>query len=149
METMQILLALEQCQMIYNLGKYNDAISAAIELIQQQGEKLAAYESGMPTAEQLIEALDNIVWYNGHAEWLLKLADALQNCKQNESIAGFPFEEWGTEKHAIWMILVGLFGNWGTSVRSGWIEQKKMAAEFIRMICKTYIEAELLEEDER
>lgn len=37
METMKVLLALEQCQMTCNLGKYNDAITAAIELIQQQG----------------------------------------------------------------------------------------------------------------
>ena len=44
METMKILLALEQCQMTHNLGKYNDAISAAMELIQQQGERLAAFE---------------------------------------------------------------------------------------------------------
>ena len=44
METMEILLALEQCQMTYNLGKYNDAIAAAMELIQQQGERLATLE---------------------------------------------------------------------------------------------------------
>ena len=45
METMEILMALEQCQMTYNLGKYNDAVTAAMDLIQQQGERLAAYES--------------------------------------------------------------------------------------------------------
>ena len=38
METMEILLALEQCQMTYNLGKYNDAITVAMELIQKQGK---------------------------------------------------------------------------------------------------------------
>ena len=143
METMEILMALEQCQMTYNLGQYNDAVTAAMELIQQQGELLAAYESGTPTAEQLIEALDNIVWYNGHGEWLLDLADALQNCKKKKSIAGFPSEEWGTEKHTLWMILVGLFGDWGTSVRSGWIEKTKDAAAFIRRICRTYLEERL------
>ena len=50
METMEILLALEQCQMTYNLGKYNDAIAAAMELIQQQGERLAALEQSCETA---------------------------------------------------------------------------------------------------
>ena len=50
METMEILLALEQCQMTYNLGKYNDAIAAAMELIQQQGERLAALEQACETA---------------------------------------------------------------------------------------------------
>ena len=44
METMEILMALEQCQMTYNLGQYNDAVTAAMELIQQQGERLAAFE---------------------------------------------------------------------------------------------------------
>ena len=33
------------------------------------------------------------------------------------------------------MLLVGMFGNWGTSINSGWIEKTKECAEFIRNLC--------------
>ena len=31
-------------------------------------------------------------------------------------------ENWGTEEHCVYMMLVGMFGDWGTSIRGGWIE---------------------------
>ena len=45
METMKILLALENCQMAYNLGEYNEAITKAIQIIQAQGERIADLEN--------------------------------------------------------------------------------------------------------
>lgn len=85
--------------------------------------------------EKIIEVLQTIVFYNGHAEWMLPLAEILEErdrfytCGETDII-------WGTEEHFIWMLLCGLFGDWGTSIRSGWIENTKEAAEFIRMICE-------------
>lgn len=80
------------------------------------------------------EALRNIVFYDGHKEWLMRIADVLEN---TQSVVSCPFShrQWGTEEHTIWMILVGMFGDWGTSIRGGWIERNKEAAEFIRDIC--------------
>ncbi len=79
-------------------------------------------------------ALECIVWYNGHEEWLEKLADELEKA---EEVYGNPLDPnvWHSEEHVIWMLLVGMFGNWGTSIRGGWIEQTKECAEFIRSLC--------------
>lgn len=86
-------------------------------------------------SESLEYALECIVWYDGHYEWLEKLADALETTK---GIYANPFEanEWHTEYHTIWMLLVGMFGDWGTSIRGGWIENTKEAAKYIRTLCK-------------
>ena len=47
------------------------------------------------------------------------------------------FKEWGTEEHTIWMMLVGAFGDWGTSIRSGWISDKQGCIEYLKW-CKDY-----------
>ena len=80
-------------------------------------------------------ALESIVWYDDHFEWLESLADALE--RGNGRIYKNPFDtgKWHTEEHCIWMLLVGMFGNWGTSIRCGWIEQTKECAEYIRCLC--------------
>ena len=81
-----------------------------------------------------IESLRCIVFYDGHKEWLLNLAEQLEN---TQSIVPCPLDHshWHSEEHVIWMILIGMFGDWGTSIRGGWIERNKEAAEFIRNIC--------------
>lgn len=80
-------------------------------------------------------ALSAIVSYDGHADWLMNLADELDACKGFYSNP-LPTELWATNRHFIWMLLVGMFGSWGTSIRSGWIENTADAARFIRSICK-------------
>ena len=87
-------------------------------------------------SNSLQSALEEIVWYDGHYEWLKNLADQL------EKTSGFyanPFTagQWHTEEHTIWMLLVGMFGSWGTSIRGGWIEETKEAAKYIRELCMT------------
>lgn len=72
-----------------------------------------------------------IASYDGHEDWLLNLADDLEGSDGNYP-SPFPVALWNKEAHVLWMLLVGLFGNWGTSIRSGWIEDTKGAAEFIR-----------------
>lgn len=86
----------------------------------------------------LFNALENIVWYNGHYVWLKKLEEILEFNNTDGHISCPDFcEKWDTEEHCIWMLLVGMFGDWGTSIRSGWIERdkRKEAAQFIRELC--------------
>lgn len=80
------------------------------------------------------DAISSIVFYDGHAGWLLHLADALE---KTDGVVGCPFDvsQWHSEKHVIWMILAGMFGDWGTSIRGAWIEKNKEAAKFIRELC--------------
>lgn len=80
-------------------------------------------------------ALESIVWYDDHFEWLESLADALERANGQVYKNPFDIEKWHTEEHCIWMLLVGMFGNWGTSIRSGWIEHTKECAEYIRNLC--------------
>lgn len=82
----------------------------------------------------LYEALKDIVWYNDHTEWLVKLRNDIEaSQKEGDLTYGIPLdvEEWHTEKHMIWMLLVGVFGSWGTSIRSGWIENLGGCVTFI------------------
>lgn len=37
-------------------------------------------------------------------------------------------KKWGTEEHCIWMFFVIMFGDYGTSPRSGWIDGDKFQA---------------------
>lgn len=93
----------------------------------------------------LCNALQTIVWYNGHSEWLSELCEELKKLKETgEKYINYPcpleVAEWHTEKHAIWELLVGSFGDWGTSIRGGWIEDFDGCVEFIEY---------LIEEDEQ
>ena len=92
----------------------------------------------------LFDALSCIVWYDCHYEWLKCLRDELA-----EHPGGLVYMmprniEWHSEKHTIMMLLVGMFGNWGTSIRSGWIDDKKGCIEFIERLCGEYWEVENL-----
>lgn len=94
-------------------------------------------------SENLQEALRSIVWYDGHYEWLEEFADKLE---KSNGIFRCPFDpkDWNSEPHVIYMLLVGMFGNWGTSIRGGWIEETKECAEYIRELCKDMKELEEL-----
>lgn len=80
------------------------------------------------------ESLRCIVYYDCHKEWLIKLAEELESA-ENIVPCPFDYKQWHSEEHVIWMILCGMFGDWGSSIRGGWIEQTKDAAKFIRSIC--------------
>lgn len=85
------------------------------------------------------EAFGNIASYNGHEEWLWEISDELAD---TDRFVRCPITdaEWLTDKHALWMMLVSAFGNWGTSNRSGWIEKTEEAAEFINDATDRYAE---------
>ena len=106
-------------------------INACADLIESLAAELEQVKRERDSFE---DALRSIVFYDGHKEWLVKLTDILEN---TQSIVACPLDHsrWHTEEHTIWMILIGMFGDWGTSIRGGWIERNKDAAEFIRSIC--------------
>ena len=102
------------------------------KLLDEAAERLEKQETEIRRRDY---ALESIIWYNGHQEWLIDLADKLEAA---ESYYPNPIDvsEWHTEMHCIWMLLVGMFGDWGTSIRGGWIEKTKECAEYIRNLCK-------------
>lgn len=88
-------------------------------------------------------ALRDILWYNGYFNnkddggddntLCDKLKALLEKAKQKDafslSMADAEKEiqgisSWDGELHCIWMMFVGMFGEWGTSIRSGWIERE-------------------------
>jgi hypothetical protein len=94
-------------------------------------------------SERLEEALKSIIWYDCHYEWLETLANKIENTEAY-FVCPFEIEDWHKERHVIYMLLVGMFGNWGTSIRGGWIEETKECAEYIRELCKDMKELEEL-----
>lgn len=92
------------------------------------------------------DALATVIWYNGHADWwLLELAEKLytmaeatrkEYCLQFDDI-GFEGNHKGSEEHMIWEMLCAMFGNWGTSIRTAWLEIEKAmpCANFISDVC--------------
>jgi len=92
-------------------------------------------------ADRLAEAFGSIAFYNGYEEWLWNLADNLATYDKDKNYpCPVPADEWCTDRHALWMMLVSAFGEWGTSIRSGWIEDKRAAAEFINEATDRYAE---------
>lgn len=90
--------------------------------------------------EKFKAAFGAIAYYNGHEKWLWWLSDNLRSSQDATYPCPLPTEEWCSDKHALWMMLVGVFGEWGTSIRSGWIEDKEGAAAFIDEVTDRYAE---------
>lgn len=87
--------------------------------------------------KSLLDSIDLVVWYNGHYEKLEKIKNEISEIKENE-IYRFDYEN-DEQFQVIWMILVELFGNYGTSPRSGWLEMKNKdrIIKFIDSITRT------------
>ena len=94
------------------------------------------------------DALASILWYNGYlgheedlgegetyfVDDLIELLDKTikKEYKPKHGFLGAEdigeyckcprLENLGTEEHCVYMMLVGMFGDWGTSIRGGWIE---------------------------
>ena len=87
--------------------------------------------------KNLLDSLDSVVWYNGHYEMLEKIKNEILEMKENEI---YRFDYGNDEQfQVIWMILVELFGDCGTSPRSGWLEMKNKdrIIKFIDSITRT------------
>jgi len=107
--------------------------------------------------EQLIDTLDAITWYNGIYEPLLALKEDLLNCSDKGTYTKYKSENleykhklfYDTQFEVFWMMLVLMFGDYGTSPRSGWIylEKKQEIIDFIDKITKTGNEDEVDKEN--
>lgn len=96
---------------------------------------------GMTDKDRLYDALENVIWYNHHYEWLKDLRNKLEKC--SDTTFSMPDGiEWHTEYHCMWMLLVGMFGDWGSSIRGGWIDDFAGCIRFIDEICKESWEAD-------
>ena len=101
--------------------------------------------------KDILDILDSITWYNGIGESLIKLKEDLikQNDNGNYLIIDHNLEyknkEFADKQFEIfWMMLVLLYGDYGTSPRSGWLEikNKDKIINFIDKITKTTQEEE-------
>ena len=97
-------------------------------------------------AEDLIDALDSVTWYNGLAEEIVHWKDPGYFDERYDYLSWkwmrfskFPLDV-KNQLEVIWMICVKLFGNYGTSPRSGWIEKKEPFYKFVDAITQTYRE---------
>ena len=113
----------------------------------RNGKKVLTIDNRLDWEERIKHSFGSIAFYNGHEEWLWKLADDLSSCNKGFFKCNIPVEEWNTDKHALWMFLVGIFGNWGTSIRSGWIEDTDAAADFINHSTDRYASWRKTEEE--
>lgn len=98
----------------------------------------------MINKEILISALSAIVWYNDMLQTLLELKNII--LKTNEKTVKRPAHGYfkDAQFEVFWMMFVLIFGNYGTSPRSGWLEMKyrKEIVEFIDTITEESIKGE-------
>lgn len=90
--------------------------------------------------EDIVDALDSVVWYNGHYEELYEIRKGIENCQEYI----YQYFTRDNQFQVIYMILVCMFGEYGTSPRSGWLEMKnkEKILKFIDLITSTSREAE-------
>lgn len=95
--------------------------------------------------DKFLSVLDNIVWYNGLGEiissWETKIPDMTGFITPDYRDKNYDVET-VTQLEFIWMLSVLLYGEYGTSPRSGWIQDITEFRTFIHSITKTYRENE-------
>lgn len=115
--------------------------------IYQRGLNDAWEAARKMASEAFIDALDGVVWYNGLGEHVLKW----KTYDQNSTEFIYPYRMYIHKEIdrsdydqllVIWMICVLLFGDYGTSPRTGWINDWDGFYEFIDKITATYREDE-------
>ena len=105
------------------------------------------YSDGFKDGEKkIISAIEAVVWYNGLGEFILPWRDMKPNdytgyIKPNYRDKGYD-DSLVTQLEAIWMIAVMLYGEYGTSPRSGWIEDIDGFKKFVDAITETYRQEE-------
>ena len=121
-----------------------DELIKALEY--DRGQYKQGYEDGK--RESCKEILRTLIMYNHDVEYFEDFADVLESQDGNMCI---PFSSVfnDNELHTIFEILVILFGDWGTSVRSGWIEDTKGCAKFIRECIEGLGKSEVFNESKR
>nr|UVX87521.1 MAG: hypothetical protein [Bacteriophage sp.] len=92
--------------------------------------------------ESVESAINSICWYNGYGAEILNLAEEIKKSAKTDESFRWKHEIY-SEEHVIWMLIVGRFGEWGSSINGGWIygkENKMQAYEWIMSIFKDDIE---------
>ena len=64
--------------------------------------------------------------------------DQISN-KYDVEVLDSKINAWGKEAHTIWMFLVGMFGDWGTSIRSGCISEFNECKEWLEEMLQYYV----------
>ena len=89
----------------------------------------------------MLDALDNVVWYNDLGEYVADWKELKpdmtgyirptyrDNCYSDDIV---------NQLEVLWMIAVSMYGDYGTSPRSGWIINTDDFYEFVNHITKTY-----------
>ena len=100
-------------------------------------------ENGDVTLAKVIDAIDAVTWYNGLAEAIVEWKNPGYFLEKHGNLSrGNAFSRYDAEtRHQleeIWMICVVLFGDYGTSPRYGWIENKEAFYQFCDDITETY-----------
>lgn len=96
--------------------------------------------------KQVLNAILDSYWYNRNKEYMIEVCEDVKNRLLNGEYRT-PTEE----GHIINGILTLLYGDYGTSPRYGWIENKLLIPEFIEVLddfikeCKDCIEEEVKE----
>ena len=107
--------------------------------------------------DKLLDALDSVTWYNGLASEILKWKEDGYLKQYEDYSLSWKWEDFishdietRNQLQVFWMICVELFGECGTSPRTGWIllENKEAFHKFIDAITQSYREWKEREGDE-
>ena len=90
---------------------------------------------------ELEYALQSVVWYNGLYKELLKWKEVKP--KEPKDVYGgvVMIDVYDPQLQVFWMIAVELFGDCGTSPRTGWITDIEGFHKWIDDMCYDYFEA--------
>ena len=103
-----------------------------------EGKYCSGYDEGK---KKILSVIDSVVFYNGIGEFVLlwkdKEPDMSGYIRPDYREQGYDVETTANLEF-IWMIAVELYGECGTSPRSGWIKDIDGFRKFIEVITETY-----------
>lgn len=91
----------------------------------------------------LLDTLNSVIWYNGIYDFLFKIKDEIEKDVGIDEVGQYTLggyedrnEDIDEQEEIFWMILVLLFGDYGTSPRRGWlyIQNKDGILKFLNAI---------------
>lgn len=91
----------------------------------------------------LLDTLNSVIWYNGLYSFLFEIKYDIENDIGIDEVGQFTLNEYedrheniDEQEEIFWMILVLLFGDYGTSPRRGWlyIQNKDGILKFLNAI---------------
>lgn len=86
----------------------------------------------------LEQAMNYLVFYNGYEEIVRSLLEHISMFSEGKTILPPKNLKYGDESETveaiIWFLLVCMFGDYGTSPRFGWIEEKEKAIAFLNSL---------------